>query len=109
MESDTQVKTGPNGGYLEPSPNWSTDYGRMASLLEARFGLQGFHPRMGHCIISDNHGFTQVMDGKFSVVTYGNPPLEFTNSQSVADWCEKERVWFLDPHDAYKMIEDDNT
>ena len=101
-------RKGPNGGDLMPTPNWCMDCTKIPALL-GNFAIQGFHPKFGHCLISENYGFTQVHDDKFSIITYRKPPMEFGDAQSLVDWCEKEKLWFLDPNDAYTMVEDDNT
>jgi hypothetical protein len=77
----------------------------MPALLDFQFALHGFHPTMGHCLISNNYGFTQIRSEKCSVIVYGKPPFEFDDAKSAAEWCAAEEVWFLDPHNAYQMIE----
>jgi len=80
------------------SPAWCIDCSKMIPFLEDSFALLGFHPTLGHCVIASNYGFTQVRDGRFSVVSYASEPREFMDSKSAADWCAAEKVWFIPPH-----------
>jgi hypothetical protein len=80
------------------APAWCMDCSKMIPFLEDSFALLGFHPTLGHCVIASNYGFTQVRDGRFSVVSYASEPREFMDSKSAADWCAAEKVWFIPPH-----------
>ena len=91
---------------MKATPNWCKDYDKLTALLDAAYGLQGFHPKMGHCIISNNYGFTQDPGPKCSVLAYGKVK-EFEDSASASIWCELEKVWFIDPYNAYNLIDED--
>jgi len=84
------------------SPAWCIDCSKMIPFLEDSFALLGFHPTLGHCVIASNYGFTQVRDGRFSVVSYASEPREFMDSKSAADWCAEEKVWFIPPHGSHR-------
>ena len=92
---------------MDATPNWSNDYKKLQVLLEIGFGIHGFHPKSGHCLIAGNYGFTRVTDGKFSFVSYKNPPMTFDSAELAALWCRAEKVKFIDPYDAYTLGDED--
>ena len=104
--NDRELASWENAGdFVEPVPNWTTDYGKASEWASMHMVCQGFHPKEGAIMIC--HPKSLNPDGmpgiEFSVVG-DDFRVNFTSQTGLEGWLEYNRVSIQDPLKPIKWV-----